>query len=99
MPPAPNAATRSHTPLRDAIARHAATIAPARSHAMQPGPTARHRAAVKIGIIGGLIAGALVGAAIEGDRCGCDDPGLTGSLIGMPIGAVIGGVLAARLVR
>lgn len=36
---------------------------------------------------GGFFAGAYIGAAIEGDRCHCDDPGLMGALIGMPIGA------------
>lgn len=36
---------------------------------------------------GGFFAGGYIGAAIEGDRCNCDDPGLMGALIGMPIGA------------
>ena len=36
---------------------------------------------------GGFFAGAYLGAAIEGDRCNCDDPGLVGALIGMPVGA------------
>ena len=36
--------------------------------------------------LGGFFAGAYIGAAIEGDRCNCDDPGLQGALIGMPIG-------------
>jgi hypothetical protein len=36
--------------------------------------------------LGGFFAGAYIGAAIEGDRCECDDPGLKGALIGMPIG-------------
>ena len=35
---------------------------------------------------GGFFAGAYIGAAIEGP-CNCDDPGLKGALIGMPIGA------------
>ena len=36
--------------------------------------------------LGGFFAGAYIGAAIEGDRCNCDDPGFQGALIGMPIG-------------
>ena len=36
--------------------------------------------------LGGFFAGGYIGAAIEGDRCNCDDPGLQGALIGMPIG-------------
>jgi hypothetical protein len=40
--------------------------------------------------------GGYLGAAIEGDRCHCDDPGLKGALIGAPIGAVAGGILGAR---
>ena len=37
--------------------------------------------------VGGFFGGAFLGAAIEGDRCNCDDPGLVGALIGMPVGA------------
>jgi hypothetical protein len=65
-----------------------------------------HRASVgrkilgaTIGAIGGFYVGGRLGAAIEGNRCVCDDPGLKGFLIGAPIGAVVGsiaGVYAAR---
>ena len=48
-----------------------------------------------IGATGGFFAGGYLGAAIEGDRCQCDDPGLKGALIGAPVGAVIGGILGA----
>ncbi len=48
-----------------------------------------------IGATGGLFAGGYLGAAIEGDRCNCDDPGLVGALIGAPVGAVVGGFLGA----
>ena len=48
-----------------------------------------------IGATGGLFAGGFLGAAIEGDRCNCDDPGLMGALIGAPVGAVTGGILGA----
>jgi hypothetical protein len=37
-----------------------------------------------------------LGAAIEGDRCDCDDPGLVGALIGAPIGGAAGGILGYR---
>ena len=36
--------------------------------------------------LGGFFAGGYIGAAIEGDRCNCDDPGLKGALIGFPVG-------------
>ena len=36
--------------------------------------------------LGGFFAGGFIGAAIEGDRCNCDDPGFKGFLIGLPIG-------------
>jgi len=48
-----------------------------------------------IGATAGLFVGGYLGAAIEGDRCHCDDPGLTGALIGAPVGAVTGGILGA----
>ena len=48
-----------------------------------------------VGATAGLFAGGYIGAAIEGDRCHCDDQGLTGALIGAPIGTVAGGILGA----
>ena len=48
-----------------------------------------------VGAAGGFFAGGYIGAAIEGDRCHCDDPGLMGALIGAPIGAAAGGILGA----
>jgi hypothetical protein len=48
-----------------------------------------------IGATAGFFAGGYLGAAIEGDRCHCDDPGLKGALIGAPVGAVTGGILGA----
>ena len=39
-----------------------------------------------VGAVGGLFAGGIAGAAIEGDSCHCDDAGLMGALIGAPIG-------------
>ena len=49
-----------------------------------------------VGAVGGLFAGGYLGAKIEGNRCHCDDPGLTGALIGAPIGTVAGAVLGAK---
>ena len=43
-----------------------------------------------VGGTAGFFAGGYAGAAIDGDCGGCDDPGLKGALIGMPIGAAIG---------
>ncbi len=42
-----------------------------------------------IGALGGFFGGGYLGAAIEGDRCQCDDPGLKGAVIGAPIGAAV----------
>jgi hypothetical protein len=45
-----------------------------------------------IGGAGGFFGGLFLGAAIEGDSCNCDDPGLKGALIGAPIGAALGAI-------
>jgi hypothetical protein len=68
------------------------------SHAQGARVTATRRGAGRsilgavVGAAGGLFAGGFAGAAIEGDRCHCDDQGLTGALIGAPVGAVLGGI-------
>jgi hypothetical protein len=49
-----------------------------------------------VGGVGGFFGGLFLGAAIEGDRCNCDDPGLLGALIGGPVGGVAGGVLGYK---
>jgi hypothetical protein len=49
-----------------------------------------------IGGVGGFFGGGYLGAAIEGDRCHCDDPGLMGALIGAPVGAAIGTILGVK---
>jgi hypothetical protein len=49
-----------------------------------------------IGGVGGFFAGGYLGAAIDGDCGGCDDPGLLGALIGAPIGAVVGTILGVK---
>jgi hypothetical protein len=50
-----------------------------------------------IGAVGGFFGGGYLGAAIEGNGCHCDDPGLKGALIGAPVGAVAGAILGAKL--
>jgi hypothetical protein len=44
-----------------------------------------------LGALGGAVAGAYVGVKMEG-RCACDDPGMKGALIGLPVGAIAGGL-------
>ena len=46
--------------------------------------------------IAGFFGGAYVGAALE-PNCHCDDPGLAGALIGMPIGAIAGATFGVWL--
>lgn len=53
----------------------------------------RRVAGAAVGGVGGFFGGLFLGAAIEGDGCHCDDPGLKGAIIGAPIGAVAGGIL------
>jgi hypothetical protein len=48
-----------------------------------------------VGAVGGFFAGGYLGAIIDGDCGGCDDPGFKGALIGAPIGAAAGGILGA----
>lgn len=49
-----------------------------------------------LGVGGGFVAGALIGAAIEGD-CRSDHPCDKGVIVGAPIGAIAGGVLGYRM--
>jgi hypothetical protein len=49
-----------------------------------------------VGGVGGFFGGGFLGAAIEGDRCDCDDPGFVGFLIGAPTGAAVGAVLGYK---
>jgi hypothetical protein len=49
-----------------------------------------------VGATAGFFGGGYLGAAIDGDCGGCDDPGLKGALIGAPIGAVAGGILGGK---
>ena len=49
-----------------------------------------------VGAVGGFFAGGYLGAVIDGDCGGCDDPGFKGAIIGAPIGAVAGGILGGK---
>ena len=81
--PAPGAA-RSQQRLRPPASRHRSS-------------SARRIAGAAIGAIGGFFLGGVLGAALEGDSCNCDDPGLMGFVVGAPVGAAIGGVVGAML--
>jgi hypothetical protein len=71
--------------------------------ALAASPAGRHRSTSRkvlggvIGAAAGFFAGAYLGAAIEGQGCACDDPGLQGAMIGAPIGTVAGAVLGVEL--
>jgi hypothetical protein len=71
-------------------------------NSQQPPEVARERSMRRkvlggiVGAVGGLFGGMFLGAAIEGDRCDCDDPGLMGALIGAPVGGVAGGLLGYK---
>ena len=47
-----------------------------------------------VGGVAGFYGGGVLGAALE-PNCRCDDPGLTGFLIGAPIGGVAGSIFGA----
>ena len=65
-------------------------------------PTVRRRgpgrtvAGAAVGAAAGFFAAGYLGAWIDGDCGGCDDPGLKGALIGAPVGAVVGGILGGK---
>jgi hypothetical protein len=71
-------------------------------NSQQPTPVGRDRSVRRkvlggiVGAVGGFFGGLFLGAAIEGDRCDCDDPGLVGALIGGPVGGVAGGILGYK---
>jgi hypothetical protein len=74
-----------------------------RSGRQQPSPTERQRSiarktvGVVIGAVAGCYLGGHLGAALEGKRCRCDDPGLVGWKIGAPVGAILGALLGSRV--
>ena len=88
-------------PIQTSIARirfdradHAPLVA---GRYAKPNRTAQKIAAgAALGFVG-MLAGAWVGASLEGHSCHCDDPGLTGSLIGAPIGAIAGAITGVLL--
>ena len=95
---------RTVQPIRDSLS--ALDFGPldrprATGASVQTAASGRRRSAIRrviggaIGATAGFFAGGYLGAAIEGDRCHCDDPGLKGALIGAPVGAVTGGILGA----
>ena len=59
--------------------------------------TANKALSVVIVATAGFFLGGYLGAAIEGNRCACDDPGMVGAMIGAPIGAAAGAVVAVKL--
>jgi len=97
-------ADRTVQPIRDSLSRvdyGRVTGQRVSGVALQSAASGRKRSVARrilggaLGATGGLFAGGFLGAAIEGDRCNCDDPGLMGALIGAPVGAVTGGILGA----
>lgn len=79
------------------VAAETRLAAPQTARSAQASQAPRARRSLRTRIVGGIVGGAggffaggYLGAAIEGDRCNCDDPGLKGALIGMPIGAAVG---------
>ena len=73
-----------------------------RAPAQSPRPQNNRRSVTRVvlgaaaGAAGGFFAGGFIGAAIDGDCGGCDDPGFKGFLIGAPIGAVAGGIAGGK---
>jgi uncharacterized protein YcfJ len=56
----------------------------------------RRAAGTFLGVGGGIVAGSLIGSAIEGG-CNADHPCTKGVVIGAPVGATAGGLLAFRM--
>ena len=94
--PTDNAAATDVSAFRASIAnvRFAPPARPPLTSVSRPGRVARERMSIPKRIVltavagfGGLYAGGIIGARIDGECGGCDDPGMKGALIGMPIGA------------
>lgn len=97
--------SKATLPIRASIARidfSRIDAVPASAPAMQADQNGRQRsigrkiAGGAIGGVGGFFAGGYIGAKIDGDCGGCDDPGFKGALIGAPIGAVVGAILGVK---
>ena len=87
---AARASVAAHAPK---LTRAPAQLSPGRQRHRGPG---RVVAGAAVGAVAGFFAGGYLGAAIDGDCGGCDDPGLKGALIGAPVGAVTGGILGGK---
>jgi hypothetical protein len=91
-------------PIRDSIARYdfgngvltKEPLSAAQTSSGRQRSVGRKIAGGAIGGVGGFFAGGYLGAAIDGDCGGCDDPGFLGFLIGAPIGAVVGAILGVK---
>jgi hypothetical protein len=100
-------ATAEPRNIRQSLKRHAETAITTEAPAMKTtaqAPRKRSSAWSKLafgalGGVAGFFAGGYLGAAIDGDCGGCDDPGLKGALIGAPIGAAVGATLGVVLAR
>jgi hypothetical protein len=93
---------RNATPIRDSLGTiDYRRLAMPRTNSAPPQAAVRQRSTARkvlgaaVGATAGFFGGGYLGAAIDGDCGGCDDPGLKGALIGAPIGAVTGGILGA----
>lgn len=100
----PTAAGPPSQPIRESLRTIDIRPAPplARAQTLAQAPTGgRERSTTRrvlgaaVGAAAGFFGGGYLGAAIEGDSCNCDDPGLKGALIGAPVGGVTGGILGA----
>lgn len=82
----------------DAVGRRPGRSRPVKLAAQGPSKIKRAMWASIAGA-GGFFGGGFLGAAIEGDRCDCDDPGLVGFLVGAPIGTAVGAILGWKFGR
>lgn len=74
----------------------------ARTHSARQGGSGRIARKILVASalgVAGFLAGGKIGAQIEGDCGGCDDPGLKGALIGAPIGGTIGAIVGWKITR
>lgn len=93
---------RAEGPIARAVRAHAATFELSRPAAQFQRGASRSRgpgrivAGAAVGATAGFFAGGYLGAVIDGDCGGCDDPGFKGAIIGAPIGAVVGGIFGGK---
>ena len=87
-------AVRAHVATGEfQLSRPAAQFQRGASRSRGPG---RIVAGAAVGATAGFFAGGYLGAIIDGECGGCDDPGFKGAIIGAPIGAVVGGILGGK---